>query len=332
MRLRRRIAALGAVLVFLHICLNVTGYSSVSQLIGAVFTDPAIVYRAVSLELGGFLADSTQAPTPTATVVPIPTDTPVPTVTPTILEAIIAGGIHVDNDTDYPINTAQLLTDGPSQQLTAGSPQILIIHTHSSEAYTMDDFDRYEPSDTSRTQDPNYNIIRVGDVLAEALRGYGLEVIHDREIYDYPSYTGSYDRCGASICQYSEKYPSIAIVFDLHRDAIGNGDVVYKTVAEDENTPCAQTMFVVGTNASGLEHPKWEENLKLALYLQAAIHAKHPTLQRPIKLVQERYNQQLTTGSLILEVGSNGNTLAEAINAVTYFAEATGPALAKLVK
>lgn len=332
MELRRRIAALGAVLVAMHICTNAAGCDSFSQLVLKILTDPRMVQQAISLELTGQFADLDSTPIPSASPTPTSVPTPAPTPTPQILEAIIAGGIRVDNSTDYSIDTAQLLTEGPSVTLQAGHPQILIVHTHSSEAYTMDDFDRYESSDSSRTQDVNYNVIRVGDVLTEQLRSYGLEVIHDREIYDYPSYTGSYTRCGEAITQYLDKYPSIAIVIDVHRDAIISGDVVYKTVAEDEDTPCAQTMFVVGTNASGLEHPDWEENLKLALYLQAAVHLKHPTLQRAVKLVQERYNQQLTTGSLILEVGSNGNTLQEALNAIEFFAEGAGPALAALIK
>lgn len=331
MELRKKLAALGAVLVCLHCCVNAAGYDTPKGLIYALLTDPRIIRHAISMELTGTLTEQTATPAPTVTPSSV-TPAPSPTVTPNILEAIIAGGIRVDNSTDYHIDTAQLLTDGPSVTLPKGQPQILIIHTHSSEAYTMDDFNRYEASDTSRTQDSNYNIIRVGDVLTEALRGYGLEIIHDREVYDYPSYTGSYTRCGEAITQYLDKYPSLAIVLDVHRDAIGSGDVVYKTVAEDEDTPCAQTMFVVGSDASGLEHPDWQENLKLALYLQAAVHLKHPTLQRAVKLVQERYNQQLTTGSLIIEVGSNGNTLEEAINAVTFFAEGAGPALAKLIK
>lgn len=330
MELRRRIAALGAVLVFLHICTDITGCDSTSQLIRMAIRDSQQIVGVISQEL------TNRKVTPVLDTSPSPdlsaTETPIPTVTPQILETIIAGGIRVDNSTPYTIDTARLLTEGPSLTLQAGQPQILIIHTHSSEAYTMDDFNQYEPSDTSRTQDINYNVIRVGDALTEALRGYGLEVIHDREIYDYPSYTGSYTRCGDAINQYLEKYPSLAIVIDLHRDAIGSGDVVYKTVAEDEDTPCAQTMFVVGSDASGLEHPNWEQNLKLALYLQAAVHMKHPTLQRAVKLVQERYNQQLSGGSLILEVGSNGNTLPEALNAIAFFAEGAGPALAKLIK
>ena len=331
MELRKQTARFGALLVAGHILLNAMGYSSLQEAASTLLTPENLLRMAVTMELGTPLTDTTAPPIPTVTVV-THTPQPSPTPTPQILDAIIAGGIRIDNATEYTIDTAQLLTEGPSVTLTQGQPQILIIHTHSSEAYTMDDFDRYTPSDTTRTQDTKYNVVRVGDALTDALREHGLEVIHDRSIYDYPSYTGSYTRAGDAISQYLEKYPSIAMVIDLHRDAIGSGDVVYKTIAEDENTPCAQTMFVVGTNDSGLEHPKWEDNLKLALYLQAAVHLAHPTLQRPIKLVQERYNQQLTTGSLILEVGSNGNTLAEALNAIELFADAAGPALSALVK
>ena len=331
MELRKQMAAFGAFLVAGHIVLNAMGYSSPREALSTLLTPENLIRMAITMELGKPLAEATVPPMPTVTVV-THTPQPSPSPTPQILDAIIAGGIRIDNATDYTIDTAQLLTEGPSQPFTKGQPQILVIHTHSSEAYTMDDFDRYTPSDTTRTQDTKYNVIRVGDALTEALREHGLEVIHDRSIYDYPSYTGSYSRTGEAIEQYLAKYPSIAMVIDLHRDAIGSGDVVYKTIAEDESSPCAQTMFVVGTDDSGLEHPKWRENLKLALYLQAAVHTAHPTLQRPVKLVKERYNQQLTTGSLILEVGSNGNTLAEALNAIELFADAAGPALAALVK
>ncbi len=342
MTLRKHIAILGCIVVLLHLCLNINGQSFSQLPIIALLSQSQLLERCVSMELTGlhgeFQSQEELAVTPSPSPTPVPSEEPAPKPTPepppapNIKEAVIAGGINIDNRTDYEIDIAGLLTEGPSQKLQKGQPQILIIHTHSSEAYTMDDFDRYEASDNSRTQDPKYNVIRVGDALTDALRSHGLEVIHDREIHDYPSYTGSYTRTGEAISQYIDKYPSIALVIDVHRDAIGSGDVVYKTVAEGEGNPCAQTMFVVGSNASGLEHPNWKENLKLALYLQSAIHCKHPTLQRPVKLVQERYNQQLTSGSLILEVGSNGNTLQEALNAIELFAEAAGPALAELVE
>ena len=333
MKLRRNIAGLGALLVCLHICINAAGYSDPREAIKDLLTSEKLIRTVVSIELGLPLTGTADSPAPSVSLtIPAVTEAPVPSPSPQILDAIIAGGIRIDNSTEYSIDTAKLLTDGPGLTLAKGQPQILIIHTHSSEAYTMDDFNRYTPSDNTRTQDTKYNIVRVGDALTDALRSYGLEVIHDRSIYDYPSYTGSYNRTAEAIARYLEKYPSLSIVIDLHRDAIGSGDVVYKTVAEDEDISCAQTMFVMGSDAGGLDHPNWEKNLQLALYLQAAVHLQHPTLQRPIKLVKERYNQQLTTGSLILEVGSNGNTLAEALQAVEFFAEAAGPALAALVE
>lgn len=249
-----------------------------------------------------------------------------------ILETTIASGLSIKNATPYAIDIPKLLSEGVPQRLAAGQPQILILHTHSSEAYTPTGSDRYEASDSYRTEDLNFNVVRVGDELAARLENYGLQVLHDRNVYDYPSYTGSYTRSGEAVSQYLSQYPSIAVVIDLHRDALGSGDVIYKTVAEAGGVCASQVMLLVGTDASGLYHPKWQENLKLALYLQSAAVRKYPTLVRPVSVVSERYNQHLTTGSMILEVGSAGNTLQEALTAVGMFADAVGPALEALIE
>lgn len=340
MSIRKVLAVGGACGILFHFALTAYGYEDLGDLLRTVVSDQQLITASVAVELGGFRSDSAAADqSPESTVAPSLT-TPAPTSDAQetqeeqeeILEASITGGMTIDNETEYDIDIAQLLIEGPSLTLSGDGPQILIIHTHSSEAYTMDSVDRYEPSDNGRTQDTNYNIIRIGEELTEGLRDCGLNVIHDTTIYDYPSYTGSYTRSGEAIETYLKEYPTISMVIDVHRDAIGDGDVVYKTVAETENSASAQAMFVVGTNGSGLDHPNWEENLKLALYLQNAVNPKHPTLMRPIKLVNERYNQQLTTGSLILEVGSSGNTLQEALTAARLFAESAGPALAKLLR
>ena len=157
-------------------------------------------------------------------------------------------------------------------------------------------------------------------------------MLHDREIYDYPSYTGSYSRSGAAIEAYLAEYPRIAVVIDLHRDALGDSGVTYKTVAELDGESASQVMMLVGTGESGLYHPNWEQNLRLALYLQDAVNGKYPTLVRPVAVTAERYNQHLTTGSMILEVGSNGNTLREALNAIRLYGDAIAPALLALVE
>ena len=249
-----------------------------------------------------------------------------------IQETTISGGLSIKNETSYDIDVSGMLADGSQVRLPDGEPQILIVHTHSSEAYTPAGLDRYEASDTNRTEDKDYNIVRVGDELTALLQQAGLNVIHDREIYDYPSYTGSYERSGAAVQSYLEQYPSIAVVIDMHRDALGANGVVYKTMAEESGVCASQVMLLVGTDDSGLTHPNWRSNLSLALYLQNAVSAVHPTLMRPVALVQQRYNQHLTGGSLILEVGSSGNTLQEALAAIRLFADAAAPALLALVE
>ena len=215
-----------------------------------------------------------------------------------VQETTIEGGMSIKNETGYFVDAGELMKAGPELSLPAGEPQILIIHTHSSEAYTQ----------------------------------AGLEVIHDRGIYDYPSYTGSYSRSGAAVQQYLDSYPGIRIVLDIHRDALGSEGVVYKTMAEEEGVCASQLMLLVGSDDSGLEHPDWRRNMALALYLQNAAVQSNPTLMRPISLVRERYNQHLSPGSLIIEVGSNGNTLQEALAGVRLFGRAIAPALSELVE
>lgn len=247
------------------------------------------------------------------------------------VEMTIAGTALIKNETAYPIDAESVIAQGTGLRLPEGEPQILIIHTHSSEAYTPAGLDRYEPSDNTRTEDSEHNIIRVGDELAKLFEQAGLLVIHDRGVYDYPSYTGSYSRSGAAVEQYLRDYPSIRVVLDVHRDALGTDGVIYKTVAEEAGTCASQAMLLVGTDESGLYHPLWRENLALGLYLQNALLRAHPTLMRPLDVVPQRYNQQLCPGMLILEVGSSGNTMQEALAAVRLFAEAAAPALLALV-
>lgn len=272
---------------------------------------------------------------PLPPVSPAPEPTPVPTDAPDesgIVETTISGGMTVKNESGYFIDTAALTADGAGITLPKNEPQVLIFHTHSSEAYTQAGLDKYEPSDTNRTEDQNHNIIRVGDELTRVFEEAGLIVIHDRGVYDYPSYTGSYTRSGAAAEEYLADYPSIKVVIDLHRDALGDEDVVYKTMAEEDGVVASQVMMLVGTDASGLEHPNWQKNLTLVLYLQKAVSDAHPTLMRPVDLVMQRYNQQLSPGMFILEVGSSGNTLQEALAAVRLYGKAAGEALVQLVE
>lgn len=281
------------------------------------------------------------SPTPTFEIehTPLPADTPVPetprpTAAPssvTVLSTTITSDSALENDTGYSPDVQTLLDTGPGLSLPAEGYQILIIHTHGTEAYTPDGTDVYEESDEYRTTDSRYSVVRIGEELAEALRAYGLNVLHDEGLYDYPSYTSSYVRSGEAIEEYLEAYPGIVMVIDLHRDALGDGDTIYKTVTTAEGMDAAQIMLVMGSDEN-LEHPLWETNLSLALTLQNLANNRFPHLMRPVYLCPYRYNQQLTPGSLLMEVGTSGNTLQEAITAVKLFADAVGPTLASWVE
>ncbi len=204
-------------------------------------------------------------------------------------------------------------------------PQILIMHTHGTEAYTIADGDEYVASDTARTTDENYNMIRVGEEMKAVFEEMGLSVVHDTTLYDYPSYTGSYARSLEGIKSYLEQYPTISIVLDVHRDAlIADDGTVYKLTDTVDGETVAQVMLVVGTDDGGLTHPNWEENLTLATHIQARLLGIDAGFPRPINLRSQRFNQHMTVGSLLVEVGTSGNTLREALAGARLFARAAG--------
>jgi len=226
----------------------------------------------------------------------------------------------INNDTSYQINTEVLINKAEKVEFT--NPTVLIVHTHGSEAYTPDEKNNFIPDDVDRTIDKDYNVVRVGNELERLLEEAGINVIHDESLHDYPTYSGSYSRSLKTIEAYMEKDPSINIVIDLHRDAFLSGDgTKYRTYAEVNGEPSAQLMFVIGTQEGGLKHQDWEDNLSFALKMQIEAEEKYPKLMRPIHLRSERFNQHCTSGSMILEVGSSGNSLDEALTAVRYFAD-----------
>lgn len=276
-------------------------------------------------------AEETGYPTGTPLDTPAPESSTAP-VMPTIIPTTISGGLSIKNTSGYDIDIDSVLSAGCPIRLETGKPQILIIHTHSSEAYSPAGLDKYDDLGTNRTLDQNLNVIRIGKELAKIFEDCGLNVIHDTQVFDYPSYTGSYNRSCEAVEKYLADYPSIKIVIDLHRDALCSDTVTYKTTATEQGVCASQVMLFVGSDSSGLEHPNWRQNLSLALYLQNAVCQSYPSLMRPITLTKYRYNQHLSPGSMIIEVGSNGNTLQEALAAIRLFGNAAGPAIAALVE
>ena len=195
------------------------------------------------------------------------------------------------------------------------APQVLIVHTHGSEAYTMPPGEEYEDTGSFRTADASVSVIRVGDELARVLSGYGISVLHDRALYDDPEYNGAYYRAEDAIEAYMEKYPSIGFILDVHRDALEDKAGHQYKVVTREDPDCAQVSLVMGSSWEG-----WQANLKFAVAVQQHLTERYPTLMRPLLLRNSRYNQHATTGSLLVEVGTAGNAPEEAELAARLFA------------
>lgn len=214
----------------------------------------------------------------------------------------------------------ELITRPLSWDLTAAEPTVLILHTHATESYTPVAGEDYTESAAFRTLDEAYNMVSVGDRLAQVLEEGGITVLHDRTLHDYPSYNGSYNHARAAMEEYLEQYPSIRLVLDVHRDASGDLNNQMKTSAQVDGVSSAQLMLVVGTNASGLKHDDWEENLALALKLYTQLETLSPGICRHINLRAQRFNQDESSGALLVEVGAAGNTHDEALVAAEVLA------------
>ena len=239
----------------------------------------------------------------------------------------VSGRVYLSNTTDYAL-TPEELREPFSAALGEGDPQILILHTHGSEGYTPVEDKGIVWSGEYRTTDCRYNVVAAGDEMAEVFGAMGISVLHDRTLYDYPSYTDAYERSLAAIETYLDQYPSIRFVLDVHRDAIeDSAGNQYKVVCDTAEGTAAQMSLVLGSDGGGLEHPNWRENVKLAAAVQEALLGEHEALMRPILLRNSRYNQHATTGSLLVEVGAAGNSPEEAALAARLFAQGMGEVL-----
>ena len=188
----------------------------------------------------------------------------------------------------------------------------LIFHTHATESYTIES----EYVENYRSTHPECNMISIGKALAQQLEARGFPCMQDTILHDYPNYNGSYKHSLDTITKYL-KTKEFDFVFDIHRDAISR-DLTYGPTCEVNGEKVAQLMFVIGTNASGLEHDNWMENLKFAIMIQNRANEMYPGLFRDINLSSSRYNQHVSKGACIIEVGTTGNTLEEAKNSMKY--------------
>lgn len=252
----------------------------------------------------------------------VPESEPQQTASPqhNINEVNAARGMEISNLAGIAVDPQALLAEPLKIKPEGEGPQVLVIHTHTTESFTDAGKTKYSASDSDRSTDASRNVTAVGDVFCSVLEEKGIKTIHDTTVHDYPSFNGAYTRSMSTVKNNLQKYPSIKVVLDLHRDGIVRADgTKIKVAAEVCGEKSAQCMFVVGTNAK-LTHDNWQENMRLACKLQDYANKNYPGLMRPIIMRKERFNQQVSKGALIIEIGSNGNTLDEAKTGAKYMA------------
>ena len=219
-----------------------------------------------------------------------------------------------------PALTIQVLSDEAVTETVAGAaerPRVLIYHTHTWEAYEMTDDASYTPTETWRTMDEDCNMIRVGEELARELGALGFTVVHDTTAFEPPNLSSAYTRSLAMLEARMAAGETYDYVLDVHRDAysgLWNG----ANGIEQDGKQMAYVMLLVGkgtgSTGSGFdERPDWPQNLALAEQITEEMNALVPGISREVKIKTGRFNQHVSTGALLIEVGNNRNTLEEAL-------------------
>ncbi len=234
-----------------------------------------------------------------------------------------ANAFGLVNETPYEVDLNALASAEPAvppyhelvENYGSTAPVVLILHTHATESYA----DTY--ADDFRSQDNTKNVTSIGKLVADRLTENGIAVIHCTEQFDYPDFNMAYYNAALAIKRYITEYPSISYILDIHRDSILSGEQYVSPVTERNGQSTAQMMFVIGTDHGGSGHTGWRDNLALAARLQKSLHGDCPTLMRDINLRSASFNEQYTSGSLLVEIGSCASTLEEVRNAAERFAD-----------
>lgn len=290
---------------------SLTAKKVVNSILGFDTDDPVSIIESSGKEF--------ESPSPAPTI-NIPTPTPEKSIT----QDKIISDLKINNATNYEIDLKTLSKKPLDIKLELNEPEVLIVHTHTTECYNGHEM----TGESERTTNEKYNMCHIGEIISETLSSHGIKTIHDKTIHDYPSYQGAYTRALKTIEKNLNEHPSIKVVLDIHRDAYVYADGSKLRVATQINgEDVAQVMLVLGTDSMGLSHPDWESNLTFATKIQNSAQKMYPNMMRPLNLRRERFNMHMTKGSLLLEIGSNGNSMAESEKAAVNIARAIADVL-----
>ncbi len=215
---------------------------------------------------------------------------------------------------------------------SAAQGRILIYHTHTYEAYEQIQ-PVYQETEKWRTADHQHNMVRVGEELAQLLKGLGYEVVHDTTAFEPPDLSSAYARSLTMLEKRLDAGETYDLYIDLHRDAYVEGQAGENTVQAGGNR-IARLMLLIGKGEGYTEsgydrRPDWETNLQAAQSITDALNDQLPGLGKDVRIKSGRFNQHVDDCCVLIEVGNNRNTLEEALAAMPYLAEAIDSSLRK---
>ncbi|ADU52271.1 stage II sporulation protein P [Thermaerobacter marianensis DSM 12885] len=218
---------------------------------------------------------------------------------------------------------------GPEVAVAGQEPRVLIYHTHTSEAYVgaVPAGAGFDPAVEAFTSDPGASVVGAGTAIQQVLQERGIGTVHLRQVFDRDgervTRIGNYQRSLAALVGGKnrpgllDRYPTVDVVLDVHRDGVGRD----ATVVQVRGQPAAALLFVVGTDRR-LEHSQWQKNYCFVQWIVAELDRRSPGLVKGVLVSENRYNQHVRPGAILVEIGGYGNTPEEADRSARMFAEA----------
>ncbi len=196
-------------------------------------------------------------------------------------------------------------------------PLVYIYNSHQMETYTKEYLE-------------NHNIVpdvlMAANMLKDKLENLNIKtIVEENDILSYMKENG-YNHAKSYIASRhfleiaKNKYSSIQLFIDLHRDAASHSATYTKINEKDY----AKILFVIG-----LENSNYEKNLKVAERINDIVKSKYENLSRGIMKkegagVNGVYNQDLDPNVILIEVGGNNNNIDEVNNTLDILANVIG--------
>lgn len=230
--------------------------------------------------------------------------------------------IYIRNTTlNQNVDIEEYLNKKVQINITKNKPAVLIYHTHTTETYELLEREFYTISRSTRSADSKENMVRIGEEICKVLEENGYKTIHDKTVYD-ETVSGAYDRSRENISKILKENPSIQVALDVHRDSIYQKDGSrIKTVTEINGRNAAQIMIISGCEDGNVtDFPNWKKNFTFALRLQEKLAYDNKNLMRPLMFCSRKYNMDLIPCALSVEIGTDANTITEAVYSAQLFA------------